>query len=413
VTGNLEVTGLHSGSHRQLLHLATPSEAVPAALDAILVPSARTAPYLKEAVRLATELGCVLVVLCSRLCYPRKVADLVRSMQQPGTGGLEFVTVEMTGFHPPNLPEFASTARLANTGFDRRTDTSLKRNVGLALARMAGWQRVLFLDDDVTVPEPDHLRGLAGLLGRFDAVGLAVGGQKDNSVVCHAHRAVGGHQETFIGGGALGVSRRRFGSYFPSIYNEDWFFLLDEDGLAPAAEYGAAIHKPYDPYADPERARAQEFGDDIAEGLFWLLDQGGKIGDATESYWKDFLAKRRAFITAIVARVLAERADDGERARMVACLKAARGRAEITTPEFCVSLLDAWNKDRKVWRRAVERLPRKDLVGSLQYLKLRERSAGTLGGRPFGARYGPRVLPAVGVTSRSASVRGRRALTRR
>ncbi|MBE1469836.1 hypothetical protein [Kibdelosporangium phytohabitans] len=50
----------------------------------------------------------------------------------------------------------------------------------------------------------------------------------------HAFRDAGGQQDTFIGG-ALAVGRKSFTSFFPNIYNEDWFFLLDDTGLRPSA----------------------------------------------------------------------------------------------------------------------------------------------------------------------------------
>ena len=98
-------------------------------------------------------------------------------------------------------------------------------------------------------------------------------------MVCHAFRAGGGKQETFIGGGALAVEMRRNRSFFPNIYNEDWFFVLDAGKrLQPVATVGQVLQYPYDPYR-VERARAEEFGDVLAEGIFWLLDQGKPASD--------------------------------------------------------------------------------------------------------------------------------------
>jgi len=120
----------------------------------------------------------------------------------------------------------------------------------------------------------------AGLLSTYNAVGLSIGGFPDNSVVCHAYRDVGGSQQSFIGGGALAVVLSRNHSFFPKIYNEDWFYLLDaEKGLQPLAVTGAVRQSPYDPYRSPERARAEEFGDVLAEGVFWLLDQRRSVAD--------------------------------------------------------------------------------------------------------------------------------------
>ena len=50
-----------------------------------------------------------------------------------------------------------------------------------------------------------------------------------NSVVCHAHRLGGGHQDVFASASGLGVRCDRDElAFFPNIYNEDWFFFADE-----------------------------------------------------------------------------------------------------------------------------------------------------------------------------------------
>ena len=58
---------------------------------------------------------------------------------------------------------------------------------------------------------------------------------------------------------------------------------------------GQVIQYPYDPYR-VERARAEELGDVLAEGTFWLLDQGKPASDGDLAHWRDFLANRKKFI---------------------------------------------------------------------------------------------------------------------
>ena len=106
-------------------------------------------------------------------------------------------------------------------------DTSAKRNIGLMLCHMLGWKHVTFLDDDIEIPDPGDLERAAGLLDERNLVGLFVDGFPDNSVVCHAYRLAGGPQTSFIGGGAIVVETERTRSFFPDIYNEDWFYMLD------------------------------------------------------------------------------------------------------------------------------------------------------------------------------------------
>ena len=224
---------------------------------------------------------------------------------------------------------------LGGTVFARRTDLSAKRNLALMLSRMSGWSRILFLDDDITGLNPNDMRKASGLLDTHNAVGLRIGGFPDHSVVCHAYRQAGGEQQSFIGGGALVVELNRAGSFFPDIYNDDWFFLLDgHKSLQPVAVTGQVIQYPYDPFRNPDRARTEEFGDVLAEGIYWLLDQGKPIADADEAYWAGFLVKRRRFISDVLDMVKADDTlDPHDQARRIAALRGSLGRLTLITSD--------------------------------------------------------------------------------
>jgi hypothetical protein len=217
------------------------------------------------------------------------------------------------------------------------------------------WKRVVFLDDDIRVPDPADLRRAVSLLDTHTAVGLGIGGFPDNSMVCHAFREAGGSQETFIGAGALAVDVKRNRSFFPNIYNEDWFFVLDAGKrLQQVATVGQVIQAPYDPYR-PERARTEEFGDVLAEGTFWLLDQGRSASDGDLAHWREFLTKRKRFIGRVIRMVESTTAiEPTERERRVEALNAALGRLARITPELCVDYHKALIVDQERWQRHIQ-----------------------------------------------------------
>ena len=77
----------------------------------------------------------------------------------------------------------------------------------------------------------------------------------DNSVVCHAHRLGGGHQDVFASASGIGVRCDRDElAFFPNVYNEDWFFFADEAASHRIAKVGESRQRKYDPYDDPRRA---------------------------------------------------------------------------------------------------------------------------------------------------------------
>ncbi|WP_367131769.1 hypothetical protein [Saccharothrix sp. HUAS TT1] len=303
---------------------------------------------MHNAVALARHHGCTLVTLCSR----RSSADAAAVLA--GRAGVEIMAVDVTEVPDDVVPRFRTTSMLRGGVFDRRTDTSAKRNLGLLIAAVAGWERVILLDDDVVIPRPDDLSDAAGLLDRFTGVGLSVGGYPDNSVVCHAYREAGGDQDTFIGTGALAIGRGSFTSFFPDIYNEDWFFLLDDTGLSPSAVTGLALQQAYDPYRDTARARTEELGDCLAEGLFGLLDTAHGLPEATVGYWQWFLGRRRRFIDEVIAMVADVHPDGPAKSKVIAAVRAARARNLLIEPRLCLDYMTAWRADRGVWRDHVE-----------------------------------------------------------
>lgn len=342
----------HHGSHKPLLGM--PGNLSPdwSELDAIVVPTARDPGHLTEAARLARILDCTLVTLHS--------GQLTNAAQawQLLPDDLDLIAINTAASEQLNLPPWETSRLLSQMTFARRTDLSAKRNLGLMLSRMLGWSRILFLDDDIIAPNPDELRKASGLLEHHHAVGLHIGGFPDHSVVCHAYKLLGGSQESFIGGGALVVETERCDSFFPDIYNDDWFFMLDPEGrLRPVTRAGEVRQEHFDPFRHADRARAEEFGDFLAEGIYWLLDQEGSALEANRQHWTEFKTKRRRFIERILD--MAERHDleRGVRYRVIAALRGSLDRLASVTPELCERYLQAWAHDRDMWLRHIARLP--------------------------------------------------------
>ena len=342
----------HHGSHERLLWSAVNSSSARQGIDAIIIPTARRPAYLAGAARLARNLDCTLVTLHSgKWTSAAAAAGCIPA-------GVDLIAIDVPEPARLRMPDWETSRRLAGTVFARRTDTSAKRNLALMLGHMLSWSRVLFLDDDMTGLKADDVRAASGLLDVYNAVGLKNVGFPDNSVVCHAYRDAGGQQQSFIGGGALAVQIKRSNSFFPDIYNEDWFFLLNGDKrLQPAAIAGQVIQDPYDPFRNPDRARAEELGDVLAEGIYWLLDQNKSIMDADEDHWSAFLERRSQFISHVLRMVAESPIEPGDKRRRIAALKGSLGRLMLITPWLCEEYLRAWASDQQRWHRHLSLLP--------------------------------------------------------
>ena len=265
------------------------------------------------------------------------------------------------GWRPPGLVLEADGSPLT---MNRTSDTHRKRNAAIAVARQVGWRRVLFLDDDVLGFGRSELHVAMDVLAdrpdAMAAVGWAFDDFADNSIVCHALRVAGGEQSTFIGGGAVAVRVDATIPHFPSMYNEDWLFLLPylldrRDRLALA---GTLRQAAYDPFADPAAAQLQEAGDVLGEGLFRLLHERRSLDEAmTPPYWTGVLDDRRALITAISRTVSAlARPGDGPVLESLRNAYAMHRRSPRLADELA-AWVGAWQQDRVRWAQWLHSLP--------------------------------------------------------
>lgn len=376
--------GLHHGSHRGLLWSSPVHDPLLGdGIDAIIVPTTRGPANLMNAMRLAGELGCVLVTLHSK--HDKNAAEAARLLP----ADIDHMAIDITSSASFLMPPWETSALLTHSPFTRQTDLSLKRNLGIMLSRMANWSCVLFLDDDIVFPDDgdapgrraeeqapadqekavkaaaENVRRAVGLLETHNAVALQVGGFPDHSVVCHAYLSSGGDQEAFVGGGAMVLAVRRSRSFFPDIYNDDWFFLLNGDNrLQPMAtvsrgeqKVGVVEQLPFDPFHHPSRACSEELGEVLAEGLYWLLDQGQSLTEADEDYWDWFLELRHQFIGRVLEMTRAAALEESERGRRIRALNSSLAQLGRIEPAFCTRYLDAWERDRRRWQRYLDASP--------------------------------------------------------
>jgi hypothetical protein len=342
----------HIESHAALLQHPAEADMSPRALDAIIVPTIRP-QSLHTAAVLASDIGCSLVVLCSTSeqagqALAGSLADDMYVTWVPQSVDDNWLSF-LTAVHPENEIERSCHADIAR-----------KRNIGLMLARIAGWRTIMYLDDDIRDLTPSAVSQAAALTSHFRAAGFEIGHYPDNSAVCHAYRLIGGNQGTFPGGSALVVDVPRCDTLFPSIYNEDWLFLFDAVQHRSVTIAGPGSQLEYQPFAHSRRAASEEFGDVIAEGLYRLLHQGADVTEATYSYWQGVLERRFQLIDYVAAQLLMQNGPVVGGALM--SLAAARKRLAAISPLACASFIHAWQTDISTWRHTLLGLP---LLGDL------------------------------------------------
>ena len=347
-------------THSMLTQTAGPRD-IPFAslgLDAIVVPASRLAAHLDHAVTLARAAGCWLLILCSGRLDSTEAVNFLAARSYH-----KAVAIDLPRDYSHKLlcfPELAAVSSELPKACDLfTTDLSMKRNIGLVLARMQGWRRIFFLDDDIRdIAYPD-LQRTVDMLGSFSAAGLWVTDFPDNSIVCHANRYTGGSQGVFVSGAALAVDCKSDIGFFPDIYNEDWLFMFDYASAGKLANSSLqATQLCYYPFAKAGRAAWQEFGDVIAEGLYTLLHLGLDVAHATRAYWGDFLEARRSFLEAILTRLPNAYPEMHDEIQM--SVQQAEKCLQTIKPDLCERYVQAWRYDLADWKQrtaAIAKVP--------------------------------------------------------
>ncbi len=379
------VSPVHRESHRHLLWQAHSAWCrTGPGFDAVVVPAFRPAGGLRHAATVAALAGARLVLLCSGRVRAREAAQVARlAAPEVPVVACDLAPgyrIPQTSMRTDDHPQ-GRTHRL-----ERRHDANVKRNVGLILARLMGWQRVLLLNDDVRGVGRLELDRTAGLLHdpyrAYSAAGWAFPSFPDNSVVCHGRRLGGAFQDTFISDAMLGLRCLDALPFFPAVYNEDWLFLLPLILSGQLAYVGDLWQLPYDPFLDPNRARFEEFGDLLGEGLMEVLHRGLPLDVARDpAFWAERLDARRRLLDVTESRLASARDGDpitrwrtaGARSRALRSLAAARGTHREGWPESLAEWIQAWQADLRQWTPFLRCLPVVDSMdGALALLGLRD-----------------------------------------
>jgi hypothetical protein len=377
-------------SHRALLASVDPAAvdaSTPQAPGLIVVSTAYSHATPRTGLILAAELArdCAapLLILCSKEACSRASVDALDKLLR-NLGVLQAHIVQLTAQGSP-LTSFEVDGLWVSQAWRRgggrpggrrlavANDVGRKRNIALIAARMMGAGTVLFLDDDIFIGDDSadgpsrHPRTLerarlsaavrAIRSGSLCAVGWPALDFDDNSVLFRIRGQMGFSQKQFIGAGALLVSTEGALPFFPSIFNEDWLFLLGylhRSVAGPVLGEAGDVHQEWrEPY-DPRRARSEELGDLLGEGLFSRVRPDGM--DLTEcetsDYWIEAFQERRGLRDQLHRQVL-ESAHEDRDAMLGALAAVAEVHGAIGKDGFAhLKQLAGYTR---MWRRDLER----------------------------------------------------------
>jgi hypothetical protein len=346
----------------------------------VVVPVARAEPTFDTAAGIANDLGWPLLLLCSHGNQARRARQLVARTWPE----LPVTAADLLHHDLFRAGRAWRTREHAAARQREDIDTNRKRNLGLAAARMRHHPWVLFVDDDVLrLPTSYVIEALRYLIATDRTVASwPCNFFPDNSVVHHARRDfLGLHQDVFLTSAALLVRTDGWDPPgFPPIYNEDWLFLFEpirEDRVVLGPNIG---QQTYDPYSAPARARDEEFGDVLGEGLYHLLHEKLPVDVAFEDrYWRSVHAKRTKLIQMIIAElrrrlaVVATEAEHDRLTRALAAILESRHQLTRAAPASLADFVIRWRHDEELWQDFLGKLPARDTLKEvLVYLGLHE-----------------------------------------
>ncbi|MDH3975081.1 MAG: hypothetical protein OEV42_12445 [Deltaproteobacteria bacterium] len=173
------------------------------------------------------------------------------------------------------------------------------RNYALIVAKsiIHGGSKILFMDDDIIIGEPDQVYQVFNQIGKFDFVGAKITGMIDDSVVGHLNRACGGECYEFLAGGFLAFDINTVTEYFLNHYNEDQIWLFLHSPETRFKSFHSVEQQEYSTFENAiTKAYSQEFGEILQEGSEEAFRQKSHSLLLKENFWKEICDARVNFL---------------------------------------------------------------------------------------------------------------------
>lgn len=194
-------------------------------LDVVVIPLIHTYPELiKNLTRVIAQLDRCNVSNVLFLCSGNVDVHYIARLLPTSASSTNWIALQ--GDYHGFEDSIGLKSRGSTLCYGTSKDIAEKRNFAISLSQRMRWQTLFFLDCDVTIGDRDLRVARELLTDAPGVVGFRANDFPDNSASSHIYRYLGGSVGTFIGSGALAINVSSSVPFFPSIYNEDWLFML-------------------------------------------------------------------------------------------------------------------------------------------------------------------------------------------
>lgn len=173
------------------------------------------------------------------------------------------------------------------------------RNYALLLTRINNIERVLFMDDDIIIPNNDIIISSFNLLEKYDFIGTNIGGMVDDSILGHISTDLGliDDFERAFSGGFLAFNSKIVKLPFLNIYNEDWIWLFLHSNEKKHLQPKCVIQNYFNPYEKfKEKIIFQEYGEIIVTGIVLAKKEGDLELLMSNVFWERVIIERKGYV---------------------------------------------------------------------------------------------------------------------
>jgi len=227
------------------------------------------------------------------------------------------------------------------------------RNFALLYSKAIHSEKVLFMDDDIQVPNLKLIDDLFQSINDFQFVGANITGLVDDSALGHIATDLEINNERMLSGGFMVFNPNNVDHYFLNNYNEDWIWLflqLKGKEYLQAGEVAQELSNPLANYQN--KIIFQEHGEIVLDGILDLFNEGSYDTLVELSFWKRMLAEREEYLT-----LLNEKAKEKNMSEYIEIIDWIKNNSTDFKAETFANLFEKYFSDRILFTSIFKFLP--------------------------------------------------------
>jgi len=171
------------------------------------------------------------------------------------------------------------------------------RNFALVHAVTNRFEKIIYMDDDISVTEHRLLKELFSLIDAYLFAGAEISGMIDDSIMGHIATDLDIFNDRMLSGGFLAFNPKSVNHFFLNIYNEDWLWLFLQLSGRNYIQFGKVLQNLTDAFENYEKKiEFQEYGELALEGVINCYRSASFERLQDLDFWKSIVVERLAYL---------------------------------------------------------------------------------------------------------------------